>query len=230
MKILIVCATDLEIRSIKRKLLGKQTLTNAESCRYKDIQISFLVTGVGMVCTTYFLLKKLTEVKFNLVINAGLAGSFNRKTEIGTVFHVVSDCFSETGAEDGKNFLSLFQMGLAGMNDFPFSNGKLVNKLVMNYQVLKNLPEAHAITVNTVHGNRNSIRKVINAFHPDLESMEGAAFFYVCLMKKVRFIQIRAISNLVERRNTKAWDIPLALKNMNRTLITLLEEISVKRT
>ena len=31
--------------------------------------------------------------------------------------------------------------------------------------------------------------------------MEGAAFMYVCLMHQVPFAQIRAVSNVVERRN-----------------------------
>ena len=37
--------------------------------------------------------------------------------------------------------------------------------------------------------------------------MEGAAFFYVCLKEKVNFFQIRAISNFVEKRNKKNWEI-----------------------
>jgi futalosine hydrolase len=40
--------------------------------------IDHLVTGVGMVATAIELSKKLSENNYDLVINAGIAGSFNR--------------------------------------------------------------------------------------------------------------------------------------------------------
>jgi futalosine hydrolase len=75
-----------------------------------------------------------------------------------------------------------------------------------------------AITVNTVHGKDESIQRVIKKFHPDIESMEGAAFFYVCMMEKIPCIQLRSISNRIERRNRADWDILLSLSNLNEVL------------
>ena len=56
--------------------------------------------------------------------------------------------------------------------------------------------------------------------------MEGAAFFYACLLGGVRFHQIRSISNFVEERDRSKWDIPLALANLNKTLFEILKEQS----
>ena len=42
-----------------------------------------------------------------------------------------------------------------------------------------NLNHVKAITVNTVHGNEDSISKIINRLNPDIETMEGAAIFIV---------------------------------------------------
>jgi futalosine hydrolase len=53
--------------------------------------------------------------------------------------------------------------------------------------------------------------------------MEGAAFFYVCEQTKTSCLQIRAISNVVERRNRENWQIELAIKSLNDTLIKLFE-------
>jgi len=44
--------------------------------------------------------------------------------------------------------------------------------------------------------------------------MEGATFFYICAIEKIPFLAIRAISNKVEPRNKKGWNIPLALNNL----------------
>ena len=81
------------------------------------------------------------------------------------------------------------------------------------------------ITVNTVHGDEMSIRNIINSMNPDVESMEGAAFFMVCQRFNIRCIQIRAISNKVEKRNLDNWDIDVAIKNLNKELHDIINTL-----
>ena len=45
--------------------------------------------------------------------------------------------------------------------------------------------------------------------------MEGAAVFKVCNFFNTPCIQLRSISNYVEKRNKKKWNIPLAIQNLN---------------
>ena len=56
----------------------------------------------------------------------------------------------------------------------------------------------------------------------DVETMEGAAFFESCLRYGVSFAEVRAVSNLVGETDHAKWDIPLALKNLQQALETLL--------
>jgi futalosine hydrolase len=86
------------------------------------------------------------------------------------------------------------------------------------------LKQATAITVNTVHGNEPSIKKLADRLQPQLESMEGAAFFYACRQADVPCLQIRAVSNYVEKRNRDAWRIELAIKNLNSFAAEFLAE------
>ena len=74
-----------------------------------------------------------------------------------------------------------------------------------------------AITVSTAHGNTASIARVVERFRPQVESMEGAAFMYACLIHQVPFAQVRAVSNLVEKRNRAAWKMPEAIEALNGT-------------
>jgi futalosine hydrolase len=55
-------------------------------------------------------------------------------------------------------------------------------------------------------------------FSPDIETMESAAFFYVCLQEKIPFLALRAISNKVEPRDKSKWNIPLAMQNLSNVL------------
>ena len=59
----------------------------------------------------------------DLVINAGIAGSYKEEIKIGDVVMPVTDCFADAGIEDGNNFLTLTEAGLLSPGEFPFSRG-----------------------------------------------------------------------------------------------------------
>ena len=192
MEILLVAATEQEI---DRSLFADN---------------SILISAVGMVNTTLNLTKHLSKNNYELVVNIGVAGSFNNSLMIGDVVEVVEDNFSEIGFEDGKSF--------SEFTDFEVEN-------TFKVEGRTNLKQVKAITVNTVHGNENSITKIVNRLNPDVESMEGAAVFSVCKEFKTPCIQVRSISNKVEKRNKENWDIPLAIQNLNTTVAKIIIEL-----
>jgi futalosine hydrolase len=203
--ILIAAATEYEISFLKEMEMGKHKL-------------DFLIMGVGMVATTYSMTKKVSQNRYNLAINCGIAGSFDKTIMVGETVLVTEDYLSEMGAEDGNNFLRLKDMNLTG-NDF--------FKSTFEFPANKNigLRKVKAITVNTVHGNESSIEKISNRLKPQVESMEGAAFFFVCENENIPSLQVRGISNYVEKRNRELWDIQLALKNLKENLTKIIREI-----
>lgn len=216
MKILIVAATKLEIEPLLNKMEAVRPMgMNLTTCMYKKLAIDFLITGVGMVATTYQLSKTINDT-YDIAINAGVCGSFNANLAIGTVVNVYEDCFSELGAEDGEDFIPLKELGLGGMTRIS-NPGKAISNSVVDL-----LPKVTGITVNTVHGNEKSIGKVFNQFHPYVESMEGAAFMFVCENENIPYIQIRSVSNVVERRNKESWNMPLAIENLNKKTLEII--------
>lgn len=214
MKILIVAATEPEVKGLKESL-SSLALSS----------IDFLITGVGMVNTSYELTKALLNANYSFVINVGIAGSFDRTLKLGEVVWVRRELFSEMGAEDGDEFLSLIQLGLQAHDEFPFEWGELKVPILSELNTLAQLKQVRSITVNKVHGNDASILKTNMLFSPQIESMEGGAVFFVCMKMKVNCIQIRSISNYVERRNRDAWKIKEALENLTSHSVILLKEI-----
>jgi futalosine hydrolase len=204
-QILIVAATEAEIEPL-----------NAHFVQKKPFDV--LTTGVGMVATAYALGSHLAVKKYDLVINLGIAGSFDRNIPLGEVVEVIADELSELGAENGELFMPITQLG--------FGESRYLASSALRYhtQGVK-LKTAHAITVNTVHGDEDSIQKIATRLAPQLESMEGAAFFYACEKAGLPCVQIRAVSNYVEKRNRDNWQIGLAIKNLNNFAISLLEEL-----
>jgi futalosine hydrolase len=63
---------------------------------------------------------------------------------------------------------------------------------------------------------------LLEKFNPDIETMEGATFFYICSLENIPFLALRAISNKVERRNKINWKIALALNNLSEKLKEVL--------
>ena len=227
MKILIVAATKAEVGPL-HKVLESSLQQDPLQTKFffRGIEIHLLITGAGMTSTAFLLGKTLSLYSYNFVLNLGLCGSFEKKFRIGDVLHVKEDCFSEMGAEDGEKFLSVFDLGLAENNGHPFTNGVLENTGDIKNRVIRALPVVKGISVNTVHGNDESIRKTVKRFHPQIESMEGAAFLFSCLMSDVPCAQIRSVSNYVEKRNKDIWNIPLAIETLHKKTMEILDSFS----
>ncbi len=216
-KILLVAATDAEGDALK-KIRGVTPYNGG--FRFGICDITLLVTGIGQMATSWSLTKWLScNEKPDLAVNIGIAGSYNENLEIGEVVAPVSDCFADTGVETGKTILTLNE---AGIEDPPFRGGRIYTENEYLQMILKVLKPVAAITVNTVTGSAVTIERMIEKFHPDIETMEGATFFYICSRDKTPFIAIRAISNRIEPRDKKKWDIPLAINNLSERLKEIL--------
>lgn len=215
-KILYVTATQSEADALKR-IAGIKSVNGVY--RLGRLEISLLVAGVGSF-STFFNMNQWLSVnkKPDLALNAGIAGSYDDKIKIGDVVMPVTDCFADAGIENGDNFLTLFEAGLLKPDEFPFIAGKIHSD--DNYTVkLKHLiTPVCAITVNTATGSEITRAKKINKFNPDIETMEGATFFYICVREKIPFLAIRSISNRVELRNKDNWNVPLALDKLSEKL------------
>lgn len=222
MQILMVSATEGEIAPLKQRL-GQAVSKN--KYHYNNLVIDTLVTTVGMMATGFALGKHLVHKNYDLAINIGVAGAFDRTLALGQVVEVVTDCFPEMGAENGKQFLTLTELQLQKANTFPFEKEKVGNELPEGIFVNQRWKKVHGITVNTVHGDEDSINKIPTVFKAEVETMEGAAFFYACRMMDVPCIQLRAISNYVERRNKAAWKLDLAINRLTEETLHLLNEL-----
>jgi futalosine hydrolase len=176
-----------------------------------------------MVATAAWCSRLLSGTSYDLALNLGLCGSFDRSLGPGTVVHVTSDRLPELGAEDGERFLAIQDLQLLGADEFPFRGGALVNGDPPAIDALRALPPVAGITVNTVHGREQSIAEVVERAGPQVESMEGAAFMYACLIHRVPFAQVRAVSNMVERRNRAAWKVGEAVDGVCRVALAILE-------
>ena len=209
MQILLVAATEPEIAPF---LKGRPAT-------------DFLITGVGSPVAIYQLSKRLHQIDYDLVIQAGIAGSFTSHLKPGEVVLVKQDHFADLGISEKNDFHTIFEAGLADENLFPFTGGWLRNETAIIEHI--QLQQVKGLTVNSVSDNKELISRQVIKFDAQIESMEGAALHYVCLQEHIPFIQVRSISNYVGERNKANWKMQEAIDNLNIELLRIVDKLAV---
>ncbi|MDP4223961.1 MAG: futalosine hydrolase [Bacteroidota bacterium] len=221
MKIMLVSATSAEadiLKSIKGMTISPGIT------RFADIEISLIISGVGSVATAWAMSKHLSSAALtDLAVNIGIAGSYNDDIGLGEVVMPVSDCFADAGIDTGNGFLTLGEAGLEDPDRFPFKNGKIYAENRFVTKAASIVRTVNAITVNTASGTAENISRLVKKYNPDIETMEGATFFYICCRGNIPFLALRSVSNKVEPRNKSNWNIELALKNLSEKLREVLQ-------
>ncbi len=189
----------------------------------KGSNADVLITGAGMTAVTYSLMKQLQVRRPGIIIQAGLCGSFDPTLPLGTVFAIAEDIIADLGVMENGKWKTLFDLKLSLPDQYPFSGGWLINKS----ELLKKagLKKVRAISVNEITVPLEKINLYRKLYNPVVESMEGAALHYVCLMEKIPFLQLRSASNYIGERNKKKWDLKNSIVNLNHELIRLLKKI-----
>ncbi len=229
MKLLIVSATHLEISNVLHFFeIDYKNNKNFYEKSFGEDSVSFLITGIGSYAMIYELTKFLLQNKdFDLVINVGIAGSYNDDIKIGDVVFVRKEYVGDLGIDDNGKYITLWETDLFKGNESDIfdKSGALVNPIKGRYGCTKK--EVVSVTVNTVSGSEERIKLLKEKFKGDIESMEGAAFFYICLKEKLPFIEIRAVSNPVTSMNKEKWQIMTAVSKLNETLkFFILEKLN----
>lgn len=204
MQILVVSATEMEIAPLLNAFPNQEVL----------------ITGAGSPQTLFQLCRRFSIADYQMVIQAGIAGSFNTNLSIGEVVAVKRDRFADLAIVEENKMNDLLEAGLVKNEDLPFCAGWLPNSRPMLN--LNSLKWVHAVTVNLAGKTPWLTEKIVNKYHPDIESMEGAAFHFACREFKQPFLQLRAISNQVGERDKTKWKMEDAIFNLNKELINLI--------
>lgn len=204
MQILVVAATEMEIRPFRNQFPNSD----------------FIITGVGVSATVYELTKKITTRPYELIIQVGIAGTNNDMIQIGEAVIVKDDCFADLGVLEKGKLATVFELGFSLENEVPYKNGRLYNPNIDSFQH----KQVSAITVNLITDDTEYRAIMINKYQSDIESMEGAAFHYVCLRENVPFLQIRGISNEVGDRDKSNWKIIEAINTSNELLCDIYKK------
>jgi futalosine hydrolase len=218
MRVVITSATTHECQQIKSRVTDLYTNDS------KRLKLSFHTSGIGMLPTCYTLQKLVYELKPDLIIQGGIAGTFTPELQLSQVVAVSNECIGDVGVEEMGVFKDVFDMQLENENNFPFRNKKLENPWLEQFN-LAQLREVPAVTINEISSRPERIQLLQNKYGVAIESMEGAALHYVALLTNTPFIQIRAISNFVGERNKQNWRMKESLENLSAIILQYVDKL-----
>lgn len=218
MNCLIVAATPHEIAPLTDQLQKR------ESSPFGNNTVDTLVTGIGLMATTYALQKQIQMKRPDLIIQAGIAGSFLQSIPLGEVVLISSDRVADLMVEEEGELKTMSDLGLMSDDQPPYKNGWLINPAT---ELIKStgLSEVKGISINQITTSSRKIEQFKHKYDPVTESMEGAALHYVALMEGIDFLQIRAISNYIGERNKKNWRMKESIENLNNHVLKLLHRL-----
>lgn len=179
--------------------------------------------GVGPAAAAAGAATLLAQQPYDLVVCAGIAGAFRGQARLRQVVLADRIVHADLGAESPAGFLALHELG------FGETEHALSPVLVAAAAARLDAPVGPALvgpvlTVSTATGTDNRAALLAARYGAVAEAMEGAGVYAAALATDVPMLEVRAVSNLVGRRDLTGWDVPGALAVLGDAVAALLAE------
>ncbi len=151
--------------------------------KWEDAQIYYVRTGIGKIKSAYYLTEVLSQLQPDLVINMGTAGSVNH--EIGDIFicrHFID-----------RDMHKICDLGLEYEQD--------TAELLKEKELCQNWNGKSGVC-NT----GDSFLTEVTDFEGDVVDMEAYAQAFVCNSKKIPFIAVKYVSDIIGQNSVKHWE------------------------
>ena len=173
--------------------------------------VVLLETGVGPVDAASAVARALASARYDLVVNAGIAGAFAGAAAVGDAVAVGEELF-ELSLETGKP-LSL--PSGKRVTDAARGDAALLERLAK-----AGFPILRGITVARVTASDATAARLAG-LGAQVESMEGFAVMRAAERAGVPVVQVRGISNRVGARDEAGWDFEAGRRGLQRVLRAL---------
>ena len=175
--------------------------------------VEVLVGGVGPVDAASRVAKALAHTKYDVVVNAGIAGALPGSAEVGDGV-VVGEELMELNLETGERIV--LPDGNIIVDRVP-ADSQLVDAITA-----LGFPLVRGITVSRVTSTDETAQR-LRQRGAEIESMEGFAVMRAAQLAGVPCIEVRGISNVAGDRAKSAWDFEAGLRGLRRVLNATLD-------
>ncbi len=198
-----------------------------------DKNVVYTVSGIGKTNSSYALTILIQQYNPALIINFGVGGTYPASgLKVGDIAVAEREVYGDEGVIDRNGFHGTEFIGIPILKKDRkryFNEFKLDRRLTrmatksskfLFHQKLPN-PEVKSgtfVTVSSCTGTYKRASELRKRFNAICENMEGAAVAHICCLYGIPCVEIRGISNIVEDRDTKKWNIKLASENCQKAV------------
>ncbi|MBW1616034.1 MAG: futalosine hydrolase [Deltaproteobacteria bacterium] len=199
--------------------------------------VKIAITGPGIINAAHTATAAIEQKPPELIIKTGCAGGFKQAgLTIGDICIAYAEIDAQLGIEPQNQADTLQELPFPIYKDnkkeikstYP-TDLKLSLKAeeILKKKICDNtkIMQGNFITVSTVTATDKTAKKYFKAFNCIAENMEGAAAAYIALIYGIPFIEIRAISNIVGKREKEKWDLKTAFKKAGQAVYEIIKEI-----
>lgn len=222
-------------------LLSTMTVTSALQLGAKSIimgklagrEISLCIGGMGKVNAAHAATLLLTHADAEALIVFGIGGAYpSSGAQVGDLALAREEVAGDEGVLTGNGFKDTEYIGIPLLktsasviyNTFPVSKALLEQaRRALSARQGSRLHIGAFITLSTCTGTSARAAELEARYHGLCENMEGAAAAQVAASHTIPWLELRGISNLVEDRDLKTWDIPRAASVAQNAVIRILE-------
>jgi futalosine hydrolase len=179
-------------------------------------RVAVTCCGVGPAAAAAGAATLLGLERYDLVVCAGIAGAFRGQAELRQVVLANRIVHADLGADSPSGFLGLHELG------FGETEHELGGELVAAVAARVGALVGPVLTVSTATGTDSRAALLAARYAAVAEAMEGAGVYAAARAGDVPMLELRAVSNVVGRRDLRGWDIPGALTALGTALAALV--------
>jgi futalosine hydrolase len=159
-------------------------------------------------------------VPIELVVSAGIAGGFAGRAAVGDVVVASAVAFADLGATTDDGFLDLTGLGLTG--GAPLTSPRAAEVGAALGAAGLRPGTGTILTLATMTGTDARAAALADA-NPGAvaEAMEGYGVAWAATEHGLPWAEVRAVSNLIGRRDRSAWDLPAAFGALGAAVAAL---------
>jgi futalosine hydrolase len=231
--VLVICAVEAERDAVARNF-GPTTRIEVAGRSGVAVEtaageLEVYAGGAGPVAAALTTAMLLTlRPRYDLVVSAGIAGGFRGRAEIGDVVLADQVIAADQGVLTDEGFSTLGDLGLPGNGGYAIGNVDHRARLASGpYRLLA----GDILTLSCMTGTDPRAAELAARYPRAVaEAMEGYGVIeatrrdYARTGQDIAFAEIRAISNIIGRRDRSTWNIPLAFDALADAMSTLLNE------
>ncbi len=242
--IALLCAVPIESELLRASITTEESFTLGSKIflqgRISGREAVLCAAGVGKANAAHAATLLIARFSPEAIIIFGVGGAYpSSGAKTGDIALASEEIHGDEGVLTPEGFKDTEYIGIPLVqkesalfyNRFPSCKKRLAAalKVLSSPKMGGRIHTGRFVTLSTCTGTSVRARELEGRYHALCENMEGAAAAQAAMLHGIPWLEVRGISNIVEDRNVKKWDIPGAARLVQEAVLRIVEAWKEKK-